>query len=229
MCFVFLFGRYYKIDCDSSLLDNLKGKVIIEYPTLLVIKGDRIDDYQLVERESDKKKEVVSSEEEEDEEEKDDVKEEEKVISEVRLIRDDDDDDEEEEGEIRDDEESVEEIINNCAVKIFNNDDDVCKLEGEDMVVDTGMDEEGEGGSDGGRNCEGRNKSDVVNPQSEAGGIRRDDDEVGELCDDDANKVEEICDGDNKVGAVDSEVVTSEVEQKQSNEGSNEEVCCTDT
>lgn len=34
---VLLFLRYNELDASKSLLDNLKGKVIIEYPTLFVV------------------------------------------------------------------------------------------------------------------------------------------------------------------------------------------------
>lgn len=36
--------RYYELDPDKSLLDNLRSKVVIEYPTLhVVLKGHSVD------------------------------------------------------------------------------------------------------------------------------------------------------------------------------------------
>lgn len=46
MCsdFDFLLKRYYELDLHKSLLDNLRNKVIIEYPTFhVVLKGSSND------------------------------------------------------------------------------------------------------------------------------------------------------------------------------------------
>lgn len=46
--FCFFSKRYYELDPDKSLLDNLRGKVIIEYPTLHVVLKEYSNDMKVL-------------------------------------------------------------------------------------------------------------------------------------------------------------------------------------
>ena len=40
--------RYYVLDKSKTLNENLQGKVVIEYPTLIVVLSDKLHQYRLV-------------------------------------------------------------------------------------------------------------------------------------------------------------------------------------
>ena len=45
---VCLFHRYYQLDLQESLDTNLKGKVIVEYPTMHVVIKGMCQDYKIL-------------------------------------------------------------------------------------------------------------------------------------------------------------------------------------
>ncbi|KAK9758492.1 HIT zinc finger [Popillia japonica] len=54
--------KYYELDISESLSDNLRGKVIIEYPTMIVVNKEHSSCFEVIDSDDEDKMDVVKAE-----------------------------------------------------------------------------------------------------------------------------------------------------------------------